>query len=77
MRLSGILLVAMLASCAPGGAEAYKLYRTSAVGPEEYEVATFDVREGRGYNRENCEAARMLFQNQPGVTVRYRCQQIR
>ncbi len=55
----------------------YTLYRSSAtVGPElRIHVATFDSSDGVEYNRENCNVARSLFQQQPGVTVRYWCEQ--
>lgn len=55
----------------------YTLYRSSAgAGPQlRLHVATFDTADGDQYNRENCEVARSLFQAQPGVTVRYWCEQ--
>ena len=39
-------------------------------------VATFDAdyKDGERYNQSNCDIARQLFQNQPGVTVRYWCE---
>lgn len=37
-------------------------------------VATFDATDGKDYNRENCQAAANLFVRQPGVTVRYWCE---
>ncbi len=48
-------------------------------------IATFDAPEGATYNRENCEIARVLFQEQPGVNelamagsriVRYFCHEV-
>ena len=52
----------------------YTLYRSSATDPlARVHVATFDASEGDDYNRENCDIARALFQDQPGVTVRYWC----
>jgi len=39
-------------------------------------IATFDAPEGAAYNRENCEIARVLFQEQPGVIVRYFCHEV-
>jgi hypothetical protein len=41
---------------------------------ERIHVATFDSSYGEDYNRENCQIALGLFQNQPGVTVRYWCE---
>jgi hypothetical protein len=50
----------------------YTLYRSSVLGEDRRcHVATFDADEEQEYNRENCEIARGLFQNQPGVKVRY------
>jgi hypothetical protein len=37
-------------------------------------VATFDAADGDKYNRENCNLARDLFAQQPGVTVKYWCE---
>ena len=53
----------------------WTLYRTSVVDPAYvFHVATFDAGEGEHYNRGNCFIARDLFQEQPGVKVRYWCQ---
>jgi hypothetical protein len=38
-------------------------------------IATFDAADsGEGYNLQNCNIAADLFQNQPGVNVRYWCE---
>jgi hypothetical protein len=42
--------------------------------PLRLHVATFDAADGAAYNSGNCETARMLFQQQPGVTVRFWCE---
>ena len=53
----------------------YTLYRSSAIDLlARVHVATFDASDGDDYNRENCDIARVLFQDQPGVTVRYWCE---
>ena len=53
----------------------YTLYRSSmAKGALRVHVATFDADEPAKYNRGNCEIAKQLFQNQPGVNVRYWCE---
>lgn len=56
--------------------DVYTLYRTSYIGGEtaRLHVATFDARWGHEYNQENCELARDLFHNQPGVSVKYWCE---
>lgn len=55
----------------------FTLYRSSAITNGEsmrIHVASFDASDGEKYNSENCEVAKVLFQNQPGVTVRYWCE---
>lgn len=79
--------VVLLAAC--DETNVYTLYRSSpTIGSIQGEgqrvhVATFDatarecafcLRADGEYNRENCEIARELFANQPGV-VRYWCEQ--
>lgn len=44
-------------------------------GPLRIHVATFDSNDGDEYNRENCMTTMDLFQRQPGVKVRYWCEQ--
>lgn len=61
----------------PDGKFAYTLYRSSPLlGGEKQRihVATFDAMAGREYNRDNCEIAKKLFQDQPGVKVTYWCE---
>ncbi|MGE4013649.1 MAG: hypothetical protein AB7G15_16085 [Alphaproteobacteria bacterium] len=54
----------------------WTLYRASVVaGITRIHVATFDASEGFNFNRVNCEIAGGLFQAQPGVIVRYWCEQ--
>ena len=50
------------------------LYRSSVVNNRQYHVATFDVDEPGDHNSENCQIAAGLFQNQPGVSVKYWCE---
>lgn len=55
----------------------YTLYRSSATiggANMRIHVATFDAADGATYNRDNCEIAKNLFQNQQGVTVTYWCE---
>lgn len=55
--------------------EVYTLYRDSVLSPAfRIHVATFDAKDGRDYNRENCMIARDLFQRQEGVQVNYWCE---
>jgi hypothetical protein len=53
----------------------YTLYRNSVTDENmRIHVATFDVNEQDEYNKDNCEIARSLFQQQPGVKVKYWCE---
>lgn len=52
----------------------YSLYRTSIVHAGKVHVATFNTEEGEAYNRENCETAARLFNQQPGVQTRFFCE---
>jgi hypothetical protein len=55
----------------------FRLYRSSAaVRGTAIHVATFDTAHGAAYNRENCQIAARLFQNQPGVVVTYWCEPV-
>jgi hypothetical protein len=79
--LSGtrLLVAALLLSVqATGWAQdgTFTLYRSSAFDQlARVHVGTFDAADGTDYNRENCEQARQLFQAQPGVKVRFWCEQ--
>jgi hypothetical protein len=54
---------------------AYTHYRNSATGiTERIHIATFDASEEDSYNNQNCQQAQTLFQQQPGVQVRYWCE---
>jgi hypothetical protein len=56
-------------------AAVYTLYRNSvAMEGARLHVATFDATDGEEYNSENCQAARDLFQRQPGVRTRFWCE---
>ena len=51
------------------------LYRSSVSDPAaRLHVATFDADENDAYNRENCEVARSLFQEEASAAVRYWCE---
>ena len=53
----------------------YTLYRNAFFETNaRTHVATFDADESEAYNKENCEIARDLFQDQPGVSVTYWCE---
>lgn len=56
--------------------EVVTLYRSPVIGPvgERIHVGTFDAKDGRAYNWENCQIAARLLGSQPGVTVRYWCE---
>jgi len=46
----------------------------ACLGLKRLHVATFDAAGGGDYNRQNCGIAQELFQQQPGVKVRYWCE---
>lgn len=53
----------------------YSLYRNSVTdSTARYYIGVFDAPDGDKYNRENCEVARSLFQDQPGVLTHFWCQ---
>lgn len=78
----GLILVACaLVGCGTQDGEVFTLYRNftlnkdSKVGADaRIHVATFDSTDGEAYNRENCEIARVLFQQQPMVVAKYWCE---
>ena len=58
-----------------GDDNVYTLYRSSVSDPAaRLHVATFDEDENDAYNRENCEVARNLFQEEASAAVRYWCE---
>lgn len=68
-----------LLGCSPGRPGTYTLYRnTELFEGARLHVATFDAaypdEEMQDYNRENCERARSLFQDQVGVRTRFWCE---
>jgi hypothetical protein len=84
-KAAAILFVVLLANPASGQTNDDKsiatLYRSSSVVENaRYHIATFDAsREAGGgtvfdYNWGNCMIAADLFQNQPGVKVKYWCE---
>lgn len=53
----------------------YTLYRNSVTDENmRLHVATFDADEKEDYNKGNCDIAQELFQNQPGVNVKFWCE---
>ncbi len=72
-----LLAVSLVVPVAADPGSSYTLYRNSARpngATARLHVATFDADDGEDYNRGNCEVARGLFQQQPGVTVRFWCE---
>lgn len=74
----GVAVLATLpltAACGAAGSDHYTLYRSDvgATGARIH-VATFDANEREAYNRDNCELARSLFQQQPTAAVKYWCE---
>ena len=71
------ITLVLLSACS--GDSTYTLYRNSPVSIDNaslqrIHVATFDGYDDENYNRENCQIAASLFQNQQGVTVKYWCE---
>lgn len=76
VRCAFLLFGFALAACSDESST-YHLFRTSAVEGMELKpifVASFNAMEGGWYNRENCMIAAKLFQDQPGVIVKYWCE---
>lgn len=69
-----LFTLASLAGCSAAGGETYTLYRDSPVSDERVHMATFDAEQSGPYNQDNCETARELFQQQPGVVTTYWCE---
>lgn len=73
-----LLLVAVSAfgvSASALAADTFTLYRNSAIDASmRIHMATFDAKNDGSYNRDNCNIAAGLFQNQPGVKTRYWCE---
>ena len=68
-----VIGLAFLAACSDDNA--YTLYRDSPISASmRIHVATFDTSDGDAYNKENCQLAERLFQQQPGVTVKFWCE---
>jgi len=76
--------MAWIALCAGAGAgaaactghgDSYTLYGDSLMVPGiRVHVATFDASDDDGYNRENCDIARGLFQTQTGIKTKFWCE---
>jgi hypothetical protein len=70
LAISGIML-----GCQVSDGDTYTLYRSSPLDASmRIQIASFDSKDGEAYNKENCEIAEKLFENQPGVTVNYWCE---
>ncbi|NZD64551.1 hypothetical protein HX900_26110 [Rhizobium sp. WYCCWR 11290] len=75
LRLAVCLPLFLIASCNDDSSQ-YTLYRSSVLDANmRLHVASFDSADGDAYNSENCQIAAGLFVAQPGVTVRYWCEQ--
>lgn len=79
----GCLVVVAVAALAAGAFwwfssssrdDVFSLYRSSLVPGGKAHIATFDAREGDGYNRENCDIVRALMAERPEVTVTFWCE---
>lgn len=78
VSVASIALTILIFLAMRGGisGESWTLYRNGVTDARSrIHVATFNSSDGDKYNRENCETARSLFQNQPSVAVRYWCEQ--
>jgi hypothetical protein len=70
-----LAMISTAGGCQAADTETFRLYRNSALDPDmRVHVATFDSREGEKFNRQNCDIVRRLFATQPGITVRYWCE---
>ncbi len=70
-----IAVAGFMGACGTSEGCTYTLYRSSAADSAmRIHVATFDANEEENYNKENCEIAQGLFQQQPGVSVKYWCE---
>jgi hypothetical protein len=56
------------------GLPVFVLYRSSPTTSGKTRVASFDANEPESDNKKTCETARLLFQQQPGITVGYWCE---
>lgn len=75
MRLALAFVASIALTSCDSRTSTYTLYRSSVSFPNaRLHIATFDSSDGDEYNRENCQLAMDLFQNQPGVKVRYWCE---
>jgi hypothetical protein len=77
LRAFSLVALVGLVSCSADSLSdsAFTLYRTSVLDESmRIHIATFDSKDGRDYNQENCELARQLFQSQDGVKTRFWCE---
>jgi len=74
-KLLPFLVLLFINSCTDNGSDPYTLYRNSVLDKSSrIHIATFDSKEGNGYNMANCNIAQDLFQNQPFVETRFWCE---
>lgn len=75
MRGAVVGFAVALMGCGVSDSDVYTLYRSSPIDPNmRIHVTSFDSVDGEKYYNENCQVGRDLFQQQPGVTVRYWCE---
>lgn len=75
LRTIAIASTILLVGCEARPNETVYLYRSTVAGSpsESIHVASFDAKDGRAYNEENCMIVRGLMERQPGVVVGYWC----
>lgn len=69
------LLLSACAFCGTHDGQVFTLYRNSAADENiRIHVATFDISDKEENNRDNCEQAQLLFQNQHSVRAQFWCE---
>lgn len=73
--LSAISIAIVLLGCGASDSSSFTLYRNSILDENMWiHVATFDAKDGDKYNKENCDQAQELFQNQLAVKTKFWCE---
>lgn len=69
------LLLSACSLCTSPASQVFTLYRNNPADENmRIPVATFDVSDGEESNRENCEQAQLLYQNQPSINAQFWCE---
>lgn len=72
---TAISIALLLAGCGTSDNISFTLYRNSILDENmRIHVASFDAIDGDRYNKENCDQAQELFQNQPTVKNKFWCE---